>query len=377
MAEITMKTATGQDAGRTELDDAVFGLRPNVAVMHQVVTAQLAHRRAGTHNTKTRAEVRGGGAKPYRQKGTGNARQGSTNSPQFSGGGVAHGPKPRSYAQRTPKKMIKLALRSALSDRAAEGKVVVVDDWGISAPRTKDAAAALTALGLDGRVLVVVESFDTAVARSFRNLPLAQLIRASELNAYDVLCNEWIVFSEFNLPTAGTTTSETFEDVEVEAPIAVHATDPAEGPREADDDEVAAPAPAGSAEGNPSQEVDGSAPDRSDDDTSGELQRASGAAAANVDDSQPEGYPIKGNADSMLYHVPGSSHYDRTIAEVWFDSAESAAAAGFQLPPSQRDGDETGVDADLEHGEAQPSTEARVDREAADTSTESEETEQS
>ncbi|MGI9030412.1 MAG: 50S ribosomal protein L4 [Ilumatobacteraceae bacterium] len=341
MAEITMKTATGQDAGRTELDDAVFGLRPNVAVMHQVVTAQLAHRRAGTHNTKTRAEVRGGGAKPYRQKGTGNARQGSTNSPQFSGGGVAHGPKPRSYAQRTPKKMIKLALRSALSDRAAEGKVVVVDDWGISAPRTKDAAAALTALGLDGRVLVVVESFDTAVARSFRNLPLAQLIRASELNAYDVLCNEWIVFSEFNLPTAGTTTSETFEDVEVEAPIAVHATDPAEGPREADDDEVAAPAPAGSAEGNPSQEVDGSAPDRSDDDTSGELQRASGAAAANVDDSQPEGYPIKGNADSMLYHVPGSSHYDRTIAEVWFDTEESAEAAGFQKPPSQRESEES------------------------------------
>ena len=203
MAEVTVKTPAGKDAGRVELDEAIFGLRPNVSVMHQVVTAQLANRRAGTASTKTRSEVRGGGAKPYRQKGTGNARQGSTNSPQFSGGGIAHGPRPRSYAQRTPKKMIKLALRSALSDRAAEGKVVVVDDWGISAPRTKDAVAALTALGLDGRVLVVVERFDTATARSFQNLPLVQLIKAGELNAYDVLCNDWIVFSESNLPTAG------------------------------------------------------------------------------------------------------------------------------------------------------------------------------
>lgn len=317
MAEITIKTATGQDAGRAELDDGVFGLRPNVALMHQVVTAQLAHRRSGSHNTKTRSEVRGGGAKPYRQKGTGNARQGSTNSPQFSGGGVAHGPKPRSYSQRTPKKMIKLALRSALSDRAAEGKVVVVDDWGISAPRTKDAAAALIALGLHGRVLVVVESFDTAVARSFRNLPLVQLIKASELNAYDVLCNEWIVFSASNLPTGATTTTDTFED-EGDAPIAVHATDPAEGPRDedADDEAAVAPGPAGSA-------------------------THPGSHEALDDGGQPEGYPIKGNADSMLYHVPGSSHYDRTIAEVWFDSEESAEAAGYQKPPSQRESEES------------------------------------
>ena len=203
MAEVTVKTPAGKDAGRVELDAAIFGLRPNVAVMHQVVTAQLANRRAGTHSTKTRSEVRGGGAKPYRQKGTGNARQGSTNSPQFSGGGIAHGPRPRSYAQRTPKKMIKLALRSALSDRAAEGKVVVVDDWGISAPRTKDAVAALTALGLDGRVLVVVARDDAPAALSFRNIPEVQLIIPGELNAYDVLCNDWIVFNESNLPSAG------------------------------------------------------------------------------------------------------------------------------------------------------------------------------
>ena len=224
MAEVTVKTPAGKAAGRVELDAAIFGLRPNVAVMHQVVTAQLASRRAGTASTKTRSEVRGGGAKPYRQKGTGNARQGSTNSPQFSGGGVAHGPRPRSYAQRTPKKMIKLALRSALSDRAAEGKVVVVDDWGISAPRTKDAVAALSALGLDGRVLVVVESFDTAAARSFQNLPLVQLIKGSELNAYDVLCNDWIVFSESNLPTGS---------IEVVADVAADADEvaPTRSPR--------------------------------------------------------------------------------------------------------------------------------------------------
>ena len=143
MAEITLKDRAGKDAGTVELDDTMFGIEPNVQVMHQVVTAQLAKRRAGTHSTKTRAEVRGGGAKPYRQKGTGRARQGSIRAPQFTGGGIALGPKPRSYAQRTPKKMIKLALRSALSDRASEGKVMVVDDWGFDAPRTKDAKAAL------------------------------------------------------------------------------------------------------------------------------------------------------------------------------------------------------------------------------------------
>ena len=231
MAEITLKTPAGRDAGRIELDDAVFGIRPNVAVMHQVVTAQLAHRRAGTHSTKTRSEVRGGGAKPYRQKGTGNARQGSTRSPQFAGGGVALGPKPRSYVQRTPKKMIKLALRSALSDRAASGKVVVVDDWAFGAPKTKDASTALAALGLDGRVLVVVESFDTAVARSFRNLPEVQLIKSRELNAYDVLCNDWIVFSESNLPKGEAPTVA--EDV---APERATSQDPAEGAREDDAD---------------------------------------------------------------------------------------------------------------------------------------------
>jgi large subunit ribosomal protein L4 len=183
-----------------ELDPAVFGIQPNVPVMHQVVTAQLAAARSGTQSTKTRAEVSGGGKKPWRQKGTGRARQGSTRAPHWSGGGVALGPKPRSYAQKTPKKMIQLALRSALSDRASEGKVVVIEDWGFEAPKTKDAIAALKALQLDGRVLVVLGHEDDTAYRSFRNLSDVQLILAGELNAYDILCNDWIVFSLSTLP---------------------------------------------------------------------------------------------------------------------------------------------------------------------------------
>ena len=200
MADLTLKTAAGKDSGTIELDDEVFGIRPNVSLMHQVVTAQLAARRSGTQSTKTRSEVSGGGRKPYAQKGTGNARQGSIRSPQFSGGGVALGPKPRSYDQKTPKKMVKAALRSALSDRASDGKVVVVDSWGIDTPKTKDAKAALDALGITGTALVVVGRDDAAAALSFRNLPKVQVIGPGELNAYDVLCNEWVIFTKDVLP---------------------------------------------------------------------------------------------------------------------------------------------------------------------------------
>ena len=202
MSTITLKTTAGKDAGSLTLDAEVFGIQPNVPVMHQVVTAQLAARRSGTQSTKTRAEVSGGGKKPFKQKGTGNARQGSIRAPHYSGGGVALGPKPRKYGQNTPKKMIKLALRSALSDRAAEGKIVVVDEWGFAAPKTKDALAALSALGLEGKVLVVVDINDTNTIRSFLNLPSVQLIESNELNAYDVLCNDFVVFTEGTLPGA-------------------------------------------------------------------------------------------------------------------------------------------------------------------------------
>jgi large subunit ribosomal protein L4 len=208
MAALTLKTATGNDSGTVELDDKVFGVTPNVPLMHQVVTAQLAARRAGTQSTKTRSDVRGGGRKPYAQKGTGNARQGSIRGPHFVGGGVALGPKPRKYDQKTPKKMVKAALHSALSDRAAEGKVVVVDSWGFDAPRTKQAKAALEALGIDGTALVVVGRDDAAAALSFRNLPNVQIIGPGELNAYDVLCNDWIVFTQDVLPAGTPVSSE-------------------------------------------------------------------------------------------------------------------------------------------------------------------------
>ena len=217
MADLTLKTPSGKDSGTIELDDTVFGVQPNVPVMHQVVTAQLAARRSGTQSTKTRSDVSGGGRKPYAQKGTGNARQGSIRAPHFSGGGVALGPKPRKYDQKTPKKMVRLALRSALSDRAAEGKVVVVDSWGFETPKTKDAKAALEALGITGTALVVVGRDDAAAALSFRNLPKVQIIGPGELNAYDVLCNEWVVFTKDVLP-AGTPTSDPAPAVEADAP---------------------------------------------------------------------------------------------------------------------------------------------------------------
>lgn len=202
-ATLELRTQDGSSAGTITLDDTIFGIEPNMAVLHQVVTAQLAARRSGSANTKTRAEVRGGGAKPFRQKGTGRARQGSIRAPQFTGGGVVHGPKPRSYRQKVNKKMTRLALHSALSDRAHSERVVVIDAWRFDAPRTKDAISALENLGLDGKVMMVVAANDDTAVRSFRNLPSVQLVEASELNAYDVLCSDWLVFTSETLPGGG------------------------------------------------------------------------------------------------------------------------------------------------------------------------------
>ena len=308
MASVDLKTAAGKANGTVELADDVFGIEPNVPVMHQVVTAQLAARRSGTQSTKTRSDVRGGGAKPYRQKGTGNARQGSTRAPHFTGGGVALGPKPRKYGQKTPKKMVKLALRSALSDRAAEGKVVVVDSWGIDTPKTKSAKAALDALNLDGSVLVVLGHDDEAAWLSFRNLPSVQVIAAAELNAYDVLCNDWVVFTQDVVPDAegpsAAAVAETAAEVEA-------AEERLEAAGDADADGVSNlvdPSPYGDGSHGPTD-----------------------------DGEAPEGFEIKGNADSMLYHVPGSRFYKQTKAEVWFATEEAAEAAGFAKPGSQND----------------------------------------
>jgi large subunit ribosomal protein L4 len=192
--------AEGDVIDTVELDPAIFGVVPNVPLLHQVVTAQLAARRSGTHSTKTRSEVSGGGAKPYRQKGTGRARQGSIRAPQFAGGGVAFGPKPRSYAQRTPRKMVRLALCSALSDRVAEGKLRLIDTWPFEVPKTKDAVKTLNALDVGGRTLIVLSADDAVAERSFGNLPDVTLVEAAQLTAYEVMANDWIVFTNDTIP---------------------------------------------------------------------------------------------------------------------------------------------------------------------------------
>jgi large subunit ribosomal protein L4 len=209
MPSVKLRSRTGADAGQVDLPDAVFGIEPNVPVMHQVVVAQLAAKRSGTQSTKTRSEVRGGGAKPWKQKGTGRARAGTIRAPQWRGGGVALGPKPRKYDQKTPKKMKRLALASALSDRAAEDKVIVVSAWDFDAPSTRSAKAALAALGVAGRALVVIDPTDTVAAKSFRNLTDVHVIIPGELNTYDVLVSDVVVFTEATLP--GSTSAQTTE----------------------------------------------------------------------------------------------------------------------------------------------------------------------
>jgi len=204
---LEVRAVDGSVRGSVVVDEAVFGAQPNVPVMHQVVNAQLAAARRGTQSTKTRAEVSGGGAKPYKQKGTGRARQGSTRAPQYAGGGVALGPKPRSYRQRTPRKMVQLALRGALSDRWATGRVAVVDAWEWAEPSTKAAKKALDALGTSGRVLVVLSAEDHVARKSFHNLPNVDLTVVGELSAYDVLRSDWVVFSRQTLPGASSWTA--------------------------------------------------------------------------------------------------------------------------------------------------------------------------
>ncbi len=192
--------ADGTLKGTVELNADVFGIEPNKDVMHQVVTAQLAAKRSGTHSTKTRAEVRGGGRKPWAQKGLGRARHGSIRSPQWKGGGVVHGPRPRDYSQRTPKKMRRLALRSALSVRAADGQIRVVesfDAWDV--PRTKNATALLTAMGVDGKVLLIAEDHERTATKSFRNLDRVIAHNLGQANTYDVLWAETIIMSQGTL----------------------------------------------------------------------------------------------------------------------------------------------------------------------------------
>ena len=189
--------AKGKKSGTAELPAEVFDVQTNVPLIHQVVVAQLAAARQGTADTKTRAEVRGGGKKPYKQKGTGRARQGSTRAPQFTGGGVVHGPQPRDYSQRTPKKMKAAALRGALSDRARAGRVHVLDSLAIGdTPSTKTAVTALSALTNGRTALVVLTRNDEVSWKSLRNAAWVHVIAVDQLNTYDVLINDDVVFTK-------------------------------------------------------------------------------------------------------------------------------------------------------------------------------------
>ena len=216
MTTVDIKKSDGAKSGTIELDETIFGIEPNVAVMHQVVNAQLAAKRAGTHSTKTRAEVRGGGAKPWKQKGTGRARAGSSRIPHWRGGGIALGPKPRDYSQRTPKKMKKLALRSALSDRASSNSVYVVDAWEFETPSTKAAKTALDAIGAEGKVLIITDLQDVNTEKSFRNLSNVNVLSSDQLNVFDILVSDSIVFTKNNLPTMNQVSASSQPDNDTE-----------------------------------------------------------------------------------------------------------------------------------------------------------------
>jgi large subunit ribosomal protein L4 len=199
MTTVNIVSPSGDSAGTVELPDAIFAAKVNVPLIHQVVIAQRAAARQGTHATKTRGMVSGGGRKPYRQKGTGRARQGSTRAPQFTGGGVSHGPVPRDYSQKTPKKMKAAALRGALSDRAANERVFVVTGFVEGdVPRTKEALGVLNTVtgGADRNILVVTTHDDEITWKSLRNVPAVHLLAEDQLNTYDVLDSDYLVFTQ-------------------------------------------------------------------------------------------------------------------------------------------------------------------------------------
>lgn len=196
MATVEIKDTAGKKVGSVELADAVFGIEPHTFAVHQVVRSQMAARRAGTHSTQTRSDVRGGGKKPWRQKGTGRARAGTIRSPLWKGGGVVFGPHPRDHGFKVPNKVVKLAMRSVLSAKTADGVLYVIDGFEFDEPSTKRAAEVLANLGIDGRVTVVVANDDEQALLSLRNLPRARVITASEANTYDLVDNTAVLFTK-------------------------------------------------------------------------------------------------------------------------------------------------------------------------------------
>ncbi|MGP9681888.1 50S ribosomal protein L4, sunset domain variant [Brachybacterium sp. AOP3-A1-3] len=281
----------GKKSGTVELPASIFDVQTSVPLIHQVVVAQQAAARQGTHKTKTRAEVRGGGKKPWKQKGTGRARQGSLRAPQFAGGGVVHGPVPRDYSQRTPKKMKAAALRGALSDRARNGRIHVISSLLTGdVASTKAARVTLSYVSDRRHLLVVVRRDDDLGALSSRNLPATHVLYADQVNTYDVMRSDDVVF-----------TSGALEDFVAQATLARPTSSFATA-------KAAAAAPAAAADDAP---------------------YGAGSAAPVADGSAPEGFTIKGNQDSMKFHTEDSPWYGRTKAEVWFATEEAAKAAGF------------------------------------------------
>ena len=302
---------------KVELPAEIFDVQTNIPLIHQVVVGQLAAARQGTHSTKTRAEVRGGGRKPYKQKGTGRARQGSTRAPQFAGGGIVHGPQPRDYTQRTPKKMKAAALRGALSDRARHDRIHVVESIATGdAPSAKAAAALLAGLSDRRNVLVVLDRTDLVSMKSVRNLADVHVLAVDQLNTYDVLCADDILFTK--------AAYETFTGTEV----AVEAkADKVEKTPKADKAAKADKAPKAE---KPAKAEKAEKPAKADEPAAADLvDLPKGAAAALEDGSAPEGYTVKGNADSGLYHEPDGQWYEQTVAEFWFKTAKAAEKAGF------------------------------------------------
>jgi large subunit ribosomal protein L4 len=334
MTTVDLISPSGTTAGSVELPAEIFDVQTNIPLIHQVVVAQLAAARQGTHATKTRGLVRGGGKKPYRQKGTGRARQGSTRAPQFAGGGVVHGPQPRDYAQRTPKKMKAAALRGALSDRARFGRVHVLT--GVvdgPTPSTKNAASVLAGITDRPNLLVVLERADQVALKSVRNLDNVHVLAVDQLNTYDVLCADDVVFTQGALETFLATAAKG-------APVAGSPQDAAVAEVSDAPAEAKAPKAKAAKKAAPAAEVQDEVPfadaatDAPATARAGLLGTDGGfgadSAAALEDGSAPAGFDVKGNKDSMKYHVPGSRWYDATIAEVWFRTAAAAAAAGFE-----------------------------------------------
>jgi large subunit ribosomal protein L4 len=282
-----------------DLPAEIFDVEVNVPLIHQVVVAQQAAARQGTHATKTRGEVRGGGKKPYKQKGTGRARQGSTRSPQFAGGGVVHGPQPRSYDQRTPKKMKAAALRGALSDRARNDRIHVVDSLvSGDTPSTRSALAALTALTDRRKYLVVLERTDSLTWLSLRNAPEVHIVAVDQLNTYDVIASDDVVFTqgayEAFVGRAGGS-----------APAVAQA--PAAAAAEETTDEPALP---------------------------------QGAKAPLKSARAPKGYEVLGK-QAGVYALEGDASYDAAQADFWFKSVEDAEAAGLTRADEKADEKET------------------------------------